>query len=666
MTVGGVARETSTPVETGPRSAERELSAENARLRAELAAWHCSGVSDPSEARRLRLMAELGSNLLWLCQTGGQCNYVSPYWQTYTGAPTQVPTEIPWAAIAHPDDAAWVAAEWLGRAATGKPFEIEYRARRADGSYRKVELRARPIRAASGEISEWAVAHIELDSSRRPEAEVQRLTREALRASEERWQLALQGTGDGVWDWDLKTNSIYLSHRSRELLGFEGEETTEFAQRTDLVHPDDMDRARAAMQAHLRGETEAFSCEYRMRRKDGTYIWILGRGRVIERDEAGNPTRLVGTHKDIAERHRAEEALQNREALLREFITHTPAAIAMLDRNMCYIQASRRWLADYKLDDQNVVGRNHYEVFPDIPDRWKQIHQRVLGGAIESCDEDPFPRENGEIEWLQWEARPWRNANGEVGGLIFFTQVITERKQLGLKLQEQNRQLSRSNAELEQFAYVASHDLQEPLRAIAGCTQILERRYGGKLNSEADDLLAHIVEGVTRMKDLIAGLLSLSRVGSHRHVATEIDVKGVLDLAFKNLKASIVDCGAALSCGELPPVRGDATQVLQLFQNLIGNALKYQRAGSTPAVIIQGRLNDGVVEYSVTDNGIGIEAEYFERIFGVFQRLHTREDYPGTGIGLAICRKIVERHGGRIWVESEPGIGSTFRFTLPD
>ncbi len=565
------------------------------------------------------------------------------------------PTEA-WQNAVHEEDRELVShAAQLAIAGTA-PFDVKVRITTASGQLRHLQVIAKVARGPDG--SALRMLGIVRDMT----AEV--VAQEQLRINEERWNLALQGTGDGVWDWDLLKDKIFLSHRSRELLGYEGEDVTSLGLRATLIHPDDKERTSAELQRHFRGETPAFDCEYRLQCRDGSYRWIQGAGRVIARDPEGKPLRIVGTHKDIAERRRAREALENREALLREFITHTPAAIAMLDREMRYVQASRRWLLDYKLQGQDVIGRSHYEVFPDIPEHWKQIHQRVLAGAVESCDEDPFPRADGGTEWLQWEARPWHDQNGDVGGLIFFTQVITERKELGLRLEEQNRQLARSNSELEQFAYVASHDLQEPLRAIAGCTQILAQRYRGRLDADADALVEHIVDGSSRMKALIEGLLSLSRVGAQQHAPRSVDSSTVFQQALRNLEVSIREQGAKVSAGPLPRVSGEATQLLQLFQNLLGNALKYRRADA-PVVTLTAVPAGGFQQFSVSDNGIGIDSQYFERIFGVFQRLHTREEYPGTGIGLAVCRKIVERHGGRLWLESSLNHGSTFHFTLP-
>ncbi|HEX7897278.1 MAG TPA: ATP-binding protein [Planctomycetota bacterium] len=232
-------------------------------------------------------------------------------------------------------------------------------------------------------------------------------------------------------------------------------------------------------------------------------------------------------------------------------------------------------------------------------------------------------------------------------------------------LSETAGELSRSNAELQQFAYVASHDLQEPLRAVAGCVQLLQQRCVGKLDARADELIRHAVEGCLRMQNLIEDLLTLSRIGKSGPPKEAVDAAGPFRAALENLAVPLKETYATVTNDELPAVRMDATELLQVFQNLIGNAVKFR--GPTPPVIHVGALRqDGAWRFSVRDNGIGIEPRYFDRIFRVFQRLHTREEYPGSGIGLAVCEKIVLRHGGRIWLESEPSRGTTFYFTVPD
>ncbi len=226
-------------------------------------------------------------------------------------------------------------------------------------------------------------------------------------------------------------------------------------------------------------------------------------------------------------------------------------------------------------------------------------------------------------------------------------------------------ELARSNSELEQFAYVASHDLQEPLRMVASYMQLLERRYKGKLDQDADEFIGYAVDGAGRMQRLINDLLGYSRLGTHGQAFTSISSQAALDQALDNLGVSLQESQAKVTHDPLPEVKGDQAQLVQLFQNLVGNAVKFH-ARKAPRVHVSAVPNDKEWVFSVRDNGIGIDPQYAERIFIIFQRLHDRSQYTGTGIGLAICKKIVQRHGGRIWVESEPGKGATFYFTLPN
>ncbi len=236
------------------------------------------------------------------------------------------------------------------------------------------------------------------------------------------------------------------------------------------------------------------------------------------------------------------------------------------------------------------------------------------------------------------------------------------------RTEEESRQLvadlDRSNKELEQFAYVASHDLQEPLRMVSSYTQLLARRYKGRLDADADDFIAYAVDGAYRMQRLINDLLAYSRVGTRGKEFEPTDCAAFFDQAIANLKATIGESGAEVTCGPLPTVMADKSQIGQLLQNLIGNAIKYHGA-EPPRVHVSAEQKGDEWVFSVRDNGIGIDPQYAERVFVIFQRLHNREEYAGTGIGLAICKKIVERHGGRIWLESQLGSGATFHFTIP-
>jgi signal transduction histidine kinase len=233
------------------------------------------------------------------------------------------------------------------------------------------------------------------------------------------------------------------------------------------------------------------------------------------------------------------------------------------------------------------------------------------------------------------------------------------------RVQERTQELKRSNEELEQFAYVASHDLQEPLRMVASYMQLIERRYKDKLDADADKFIGFAVDGAKRMQALIQDLLAYSRVGTRHNPFQTIDCTSIVNGVVADLKLTIDEIGAKVRYNTLPTVNGDSIQLAQVFQNLISNALKF-KGNASPEIYISARRDGDFWVFSIKDNGIGIDPQYFNRIFVIFQRLHTRQEYAGTGIGLAVCKKIIERHGGRIWVESEPGKGTTFHFSILD
>ena len=242
--------------------------------------------------------------------------------------------------------------------------------------------------------------------------------------------------------------------------------------------------------------------------------------------------------------------------------------------------------------------------------------------------------------------------------------AAVELRQAKVELERANQELTRSNDELRQFAYIASHDLQEPLRSVTSFCNLLKEEYQGRLDEQADNYIERVVQGAKRMKALVTGLLSYSRVShDEQPPLSDVDLREVAADAIANLQSSVQDSGAEISLGDLPMVMGDRLQLCQLLQNLLSNAILY-RGERPPKIHVDATRDGNRWEFAVEDNGIGIAPEYHQQVFEIFRRLHCRDKYPGTGIGLAVCKKIVQRHGGRIWVESQPGAGTTFRFTL--
>ena len=365
---------------------------------------------------------------------------------------------------------------------------------------------------------------------------------------------------------------------------------------------------------------------------------------------------------DVTVQKRAELALRESEERFRLLVDGVKDyAIFLLDpggRVLTWNSGAER-LIGYRSEE--IVGQ-HFSKFYSAEDVKSGNPERALQVAATAegryGEEGWRVRKDGSRIWADVIITALRDDAANVRGFVKVTRDVTERKQA-------EEALRRSNTDLEQFAYVASHDLQEPLRAVAGCVQLLQARCQGKFDATSDELVQHAVEGAERMKGLIEDLLEYSRVTTRGKALTATSSGAALDGALANLAVALQESGALVTRDAMPIVNADPTQLRQLFQNLIGNAVKF-RAARVPCIHVGAERQDRQWEFSVRDNGIGLEPQYAERIFVIFQRLHTRREYSGTGIGLAVCKKIAERHGGRIWVESEPGQGSIFRFTIPD
>jgi PAS domain S-box-containing protein len=402
------------------------------------------------------------------------------------------------------------------------------------------------------------------------------------------------------------------------------------------------------------------------RRKDGSDFPIEIMLSPLESAEGILVTAAI---RDISVRKAAEKHLAQMEGRYRGLLEAAPDAMVVVDQGgeivLLNVQAEKQF--GYRRDE--LVGQKVKNIIPVgfaerlIADGTRTAAEAVaqqIGTGIELRGR----RKDGTDFPIEIMLSPLESAEGIL--VTAAIRDITERKKSEQHLVKTVGELKRSNDELEQFAYVASHDLQEPLRMVASYTQLLAKRYKGRLDSEADEFIAYAVDGSNRMQGLIRDLLAYSRAGTNGKALREVSSEKALKEALSNLRTTIQESGAVVTHDSLPAITSDDTQLVQVFQNLVGNAIKYRRE-EVPHVHVSATKNGGKEWiFSVRDNGLGIDTQYFERIFVLFQRLHGREEFKGTGIGLTICKKIVERLGGRIWVESELEKGATFYFALPE
>lgn len=391
----------------------------------------------------------------------------------------------------------------------------------------------------------------------------------------------------------------------------------------------------------------------------GNEVWLSMVKKPIPSLE-GQGTNILGIATDVTELKHAIKKSDTSEQLYRAIARNIPkAAMFIFDREYRYILAEGPLVGIISKPKQEIEGKTIYDVFKpeDIP-QIEKIYNSILQGKSQESEKRLYDH------WQKVYDLPIKNDEGEIIYGMVMVVDISDLKQAQLEIEIQNRNLQRSNEELERFAYVASHDLQGPLRSIASYLQLLEIRYKDKLDKEATEFIDYSVSGAKRMQSLIQDLLSYSRLTSKPRSPKEVDIEQIIEVVKSNLQAGIQQTGARITYDKLPVVMAESSQMLQLFQNLIDNAIKFTPAGRQPEIHISYKTLESFWEFTVSDNGIGMKDEFKERVFQIFQRLHTDKEYPGTGIGLAICKKIVQLHGGRIWFESSPGEGTQFHFAI--
>jgi PAS domain S-box-containing protein len=384
-------------------------------------------------------------------------------------------------------------------------------------------------------------------------------------------------------------------------------------------------------------------------------------------DKSDQVTGAVVTMHDITARKQAEEALRASKAILAKAEQMAHLGSWEWDVETDIFTMSEGWQQVHGCDSRQLPSEKLLPIaHPDDRARIEQALDQALEGQQPYVIEHRIIRQDdGEVRTIQAYGEVVRDAHGDPIKMYGAAQDITERKRAEEELGRYAAELKRSNEELEQFAYVISHDLHEPARMVNIYLDLLENRYQGQLDERADMFIDYAADSAERMQEMINALLDLSRVGTRGETLVPTDVEGVLERTLRSLGWAIEEANAEVTHDPLPTVLADQAQLAQVFQNLVANGIKFCKEDVPPHVHVSAEQENDEWVFSVADNGIGIDPEQTERLFQIFQRLHTREEYEGTGMGLALCKRIVERHGGRIWVESKPGEGSTFIFTLP-
>lgn len=463
----------------------------------------------------------------------------------------------------------------------------------------------------------------------------------------------LDNYAEAVLVTDNADQPLYVNEAFRTLTGFQNSDAAFFP----------VSELRKAMVNSVAGKNfsiERWECAYK--RPDEKEIWLkVSLSRVDAGNEApGKLYTLVGNPTQ----DQLKELLQDSENKYTELAEETPVMIWMTNPSHLTYYFNKAWLdfTGRKLEEEVGTGwfRN---VHPDDAQAYNDVGHLVRNNINYSV-EYRLKRHDGQYRYILEIATPRFLPDGSFGGYMGSCLDITDMKTAQVELANQTKELQRSNEELEQFAYVASHDLQEPLRMISSYVQLISKRIESGKTEGLGEYMEFAIGGVNRIQALISDLLQYSRVHRKGNPFAEVDLNEVGNIVKAHLMNRISETGAKVTFGPMPKVLGDSFQLIRLLQNLVDNALKFKRPDSIPEVNVTVEDRGDYWKFAVSDNGIGIDDKFYSRIFVIFQRLHAREEYEGTGIGLAVCKKIVERHGGEMWVTSEPGKGSTFFFTI--
>ncbi len=507
-------------------------------------------------------------------------------------------------------------------------------------------------------------AYTELDYRVRQRTRELQESEASLLKYRETLELALAATGQGIWDWDIRANALNLSRRCKELFGLDPGKDVPFETSMEAILPEDRDRVRDAVLTALQNKT-AYDVEMRVKLPDGSIHWLRSAGKSYY-DERGEALRVSGTTWDITESRRMQEKLRGSEERLRIATAAADEAVWDWDLesgrivfNDVYAERFGRpadesgiewWLGNLHDEDRERVRESFRKAIKGTAGRWSSDYR--------------FRMRNGSYAFVRDRANLIRDGSGRVRRVIGAMLDLTERKRIEEELERRTKQLSATNKELESFSYIVSHDLRSPIRALEGYTKMILKDYGNTFDGELKKRFDIILESTGKMNDIIEAMLALARAGNVELRISECDMKKSFQEAWESLKRENPDRKMKFNLKDMPNLRVDCRLMKQVVFNLLANAVKFTRKREEAVIEAGGRTGEKFTFY-VKDNGAGFDMKYYDRLFNIFERLHSPKDYPGIGVGLPIVQRIMLRHGGKIWAEGEVDKGATFYFSLP-
>ena len=566
-----------------------------------------------------------------------------------------------WQQHAHPEDRLRVNAQVQAAIDGEQEFHTEFRAVWPDGQVRFIEAQAIVLRDVEG-IAQRMIG-VNIDITERKQAEAERLQAEKLRLELKLMEQIFDIILAGYWDWDIPNHHEYMSPGFKRMFGYEDHELANTPETwQNLIFPEDLPKVLECFDHHVRSRGKIpYYNEVRYGHKDGSTVWVICSGQVIEWDEAGNPLRMIGCHIDISDRKQAEIALQQKTEELDRFFSLALDLLSIANTEGHFLRLNSEWENTLGYPLSELEGANFFDYVhqEDLPSTLKAIAQLKAGEKILNFI-NRYRCRDGSYRWLEWRAVP-------IDNLIYSAaRDITDRQYNEEQIRRYTAQLETSNQELEAFAYSVSHDLRSPLRAIDGFSKALLEDYGETFDEEAKYYFDRIRKNVSRMGTLIDDLLRLSRVSRSQMRYTTVNLSTLAQELVNDLQASEPERQVEVAIAPEVLVCADATLMRMLLTNLLENAWKFTSRHSSAKIEFGIIHQNKETIYFVQDNGAGFDMSYAKMLFGVFQRLHSTDEFPGTGIGLATVQRAIHRHGGRIWAEAAVEKGATFYFTLPN